>query len=203
MNQIDYFGNGSTDFFIGTDGGNYSKPSHDRLKNLIERDSSFYKLMQQLVTGKDVVEIGSGRDPLRCLFRFEPKSYVCVEPSDSRATDLPDFAKYEKTDGITYLKDVSDSSVSIVSSYLFDRGMMSPKYESELIKLISEKTIPEELSFHILRHGVNGLFLPSGFNHIFLESLEKSDEIFERIISKHGTPSYDVYWTAAVFEKLD
>jgi len=136
----------------------------------------FTDLTDEMIRDNAVIELGAASTPQERLWKFDPKEYVCVEPTLRRKYPLPPNVRYAERDddydyeGVTYLEEkVSDSSVVVVSSALFDRQgiLINEEYTKKLIDLIFKKTIPGQLSLHTITHGFEREFLDSGFEFVF------------------------------------
>ena len=141
----------------------------DKYKKL---DNKFRKLLEELITGNIVIEIGPGSSPQTSLFQFNPKEYICVEPTPRRGYQkFPDFFRYVESedmfngpDGLSYLETVPDNSVVVLSSGVFDNFILPNKeYVEKLVETIYQKTIPGGLTFHTFEGNHKPIFPLKGF----------------------------------------
>lgn len=132
--------------------------------------NKFRDKFRELVEGEDVIEIGASDTPMTFLTEFNPRSYVCVEPTSRRIEKLvPQMGYVNGVDGLVYLRqNVRDDSAVIVSSGLFDRDIIfDEQYIADLTKEIHAKTKPSRLTFHTFHHfkGMWNWFEHAGFEH--------------------------------------
>jgi len=114
---ISLYGDGITDFWEMLADDNEMREFQNFLgmfQDPFRVRAEFFQKLEEMVRGKDVVEIGPGQNPLRSLFEFDPRSYTCVEVTGTPADDLPRVVRYEEDDGLSYLQGIN-SPVSVVS----------------------------------------------------------------------------------------
>lgn len=149
-------------------------------------------LAEEMVKGNTIVEIGPASNPLRRLFDFQPKKYICVEPTARRTRDVPDFVEYvneenypEHCDGVSFLETLANDSVAVVSAGVFDFAILRNKaYAKELARLIYEKTIPGGLSLHYVMNEYYNLFFEAGFD--FERGLRRGTKTWEETLALPG-----------------
>jgi len=168
--------------------------------DLYGKPGTFRRKLDELVRGNHVVEIGASFTPLKILFGMNPASYTCVEAGFNFARNTPEWVGYNFNDGLSFLRTISDDSVVVVSSGLFDESILDRDYALELAQAIRAKTISGGLTFHTTAGDYNKLFPEAGFELDY--GIRSGGEISESDMTSDSQADTDLYFFFILSQSL-